>query len=243
LKAADTKAFVLPWLPERREDLEWLDLGQGSEQEVAANLAEMARINRWLGGDRALFQHLLPRIQARPGRTRIVDLGTGSGSLPARIACWAGQHQVDVQAIGVDWAGRNLRVGAKAIEAAAGIRLVQADAARVPLAPGCADYVISSLFLHHFPPRALIPLLRSAFDLSAHGIVMSDLVRGWAPWFLFRLGQPVIARNRLTRHDGALSILRAYRPAELADLARQAGLPNPQVYSHWPWRMTLVVDK
>ena len=71
---------------------------------------------------------------------------------------------------------------------------------------------------------------------------MSDLVRGWVPWFLFRLGQPIFARNRLTRHDGALSILRAYRQA-LARLARQAGLPNPRVYTHWPWRMILVVDK
>jgi len=53
----------------------------------------------------------------------------------------------------------------------------------------------------------------------------------------------VLARHPLTRHDGALSIRRAYTPGELHALALAAGLPQPRVYSHWPWRMTLVVER
>jgi hypothetical protein len=72
---------------------------------------------------------------------------------------------------------------------------------------------------------------------------MSDLVRGWLPYFSFKLIQPIFAHNYLTRHDGALSIRRAYTPRELHRFALRAGLPEPRVHVHWPWRMTLVVEK
>jgi hypothetical protein len=50
-------------------------------------------------------------------------------------------------------------------------------------------------------------------------------------------------RNYLTRHDGALSIRRAYVPDELLAMAREAGLETARVYAHFPWRMTLVAEK
>ena len=239
VKSTIWDAHEPPFLPDRREELEWLDLGEGSDQEVRENLAEMDRINRWLGGDRALFLHLLPRLKASPGRTVLVDLGTGSGNLPNRLAGWAARSRLDLQAWGVDWSARNLRAAADPARGA----LVQADAAALPFRAGAVDYCISSLFMHHFSPEALVQLLRSAYRVAQRGLVMSDLVRGWLPLFFFRLAAPALARNRLTRHDGALSILRAYRPEELLRLARQAGLPDPHVYTHWPWRMTLVVDR
>lgn len=74
-------------------------------------------------------------------------------------------------------------------------------------------------------------------------MIMCDLVRGWLPLLAFRLVQPVFARHFLTRHDGALSIRRAYTPRELLDLAHAAGLPHARVHTHWPWRMTLVVER
>jgi hypothetical protein len=72
---------------------------------------------------------------------------------------------------------------------------------------------------------------------------MSDLVRGYLPLVAFHSIAPLLARNALTRHDGALSIRRAYTPDELAHMARQAGIENARVYAYFPWRMTLVVEK
>jgi hypothetical protein len=39
-------------------------------------------------------------------------------------------------------------------------------------------------------------------------------------WLLSR----VLTRNRYTRHDAPLSVRRAYRPVEVAELATEAGL-------------------
>ena len=82
-----------------------------------------------------------------------------------------------------------------------------------------------------------------SYNRSRRGIVMSDLVRSKLPLLAFHLLQPVFARNYLTHHDGRLSIERAYTPHELRSLAQAAGLETARVYSHFPWRMTLVAEK
>lgn len=230
------------WDLARQDRPEWLDQGLGSDHDVRQNLSEMARINRFLGGDRALLRHLLPRLKAHPGPVSVLDLGTGSASLPAQLLRWAARAEVKLSVFGLDRSARCIRSALENTRDIARIQLLQGDSCALPFAHARIDYIISSLFLHHFSPAALVGLLRSAAEKAACGIVMSDLVRGRLPLLGFGMIQPILARNPLTRHDGALSIRRAYRPAELLAIARQAGLPGAQVYSHWPWRMTLVVD-
>ena len=97
--------------------------------------------------------------------------------------------------------------------------------------------------MHHFSPELLVELLRTIYRLAHRGIIMSDIVRGYLPLAVFRLIQPVFARHFLTRHDGTVSIKRAYAPHELTQLAHAAGIENARVYSYFPWRMTLVAEK
>ena len=233
------------WLvPAQVEQPELLDLGLGSPTDVAANLAEMWRANRYLGGLGALTRHLYPRLMACAGTTiTIADLGCGSAEVPQRIVSWAQRHDLNVRVVGVDTAARNLAVAHNSTATSSGINLLQADAVRLPFQAESVDYVISSLFLHHFSAEGAAQMLRSATQVARRGLIMTDLTRGWLPLIGFKFAQPVLARNFLTRHDGALSIRRAYTPAELRELAQTAGLSNTHVYTHWAWRMTLVVDK
>ena len=240
------------WLrPPRVDEPEWLDLGRGAQDDVAANLAEMERINRWLGGRQALLRHLCPRLLAADAACRrsgdgplsVLDLGTGAAGLPAAIDRWAAGRGLAPRLIGLDWAPRNLAVAAGRTCGAAAVNLLRADATHLPFPHDGVDFVISSLFMHHFAPADLVPLLRAAHTAARRGIVMSDLVRGRLPYLAFKLVQPVFARHYLTRNDGALSIRRAYTLGEMLDMAAAAGLANARVYAHWPWRMTLVADK
>lgn len=231
---------------ERFDAPEWLDEGRGAPADVAANLAEMGRLNRALGGLAALTRHLYPRLRRHAGRATLLDLGTGAADGPRAIAAWAAAQGRPVTGIGVDWAARNLAVArahGEAERAAPAIHLLQADAAHLPLAPRSVDYVITTLFLHHFAPAAAVALLRAAYTVTRRALLVSDLVRGRLPLLAFGLVQPLLARHPFTRHDGAVSIRRAYTPRELLALAHAAGLPQPRVHTHWPWRMTLVVDR
>jgi ubiquinone/menaquinone biosynthesis C-methylase UbiE len=159
------------------------------------------------------------------------------------MARWARKHQRKVRFIGIDISSRNLKVAQSSVAAFPEITLVQSDANSLPY-PSCSvDFIISSLFLHHFSPEQMTELLTSAYRYARRAVIMTDLVRSWPHLLGFRLVQPVFARNYLTRQDGALSIRRAYTPAELLNLSQAAGIPGTRVHVHWPWRMTLVAEK
>jgi len=234
---------ILPLSLPRSDEPEWLDQGRGSHADVADNLDEMWRLNRWLGGLSALTRHLYPRLLAARAPCSLLDLGTGSAQVPLAIARWARSHRATVNVIGLDWAARNLAVARERTRCCGQVSLLLADSQRMPLPERAVDFVISSLLLHHFQPEAVVELLRAGYALARRALIMSDLVRGLWPSLAFGLVQPVLARHPLTRHDGQLSIRRAYTPGELRALAKAAGLANARVYAHWPWRMTLVADR
>lgn len=259
LQTSITHIGAASWLmPGRLDELELLDQGVGSTADVRTNLREMWRINRWLGGVQALTSTLFPLLKYRAEPLSLVDLGTGSAEIPLLIARYAQKHFQPIKIYALDLSNRNLAIAqqtmaqeAQALQLAdsenaktsAGVHLIQADVKSLPFAANEVDYYISTLFLHHFAPDQVIALLREVYQKARRGIVMTDLVRGYLPLLAFKLIQPLFARHYLTRHDGELSIRRAYSPDELATLAKAAGIKNVRVYRHFPWRMTLVAEK
>jgi 2-polyprenyl-3-methyl-5-hydroxy-6-metoxy-1,4-benzoquinol methylase len=229
------------FVPPRSTAPELLDLGMGSDLDVRENFADMWRINRYLGGMSALTRHLYPRLLAHEAVCTIADIGTGAGDIPAALVRWADAHGLNLHVWGVDSSARNLAV-AKG-NASESLQFIHGDTFHLPFKFGSVDYFISSLFLHHLSPEQVVSVLAQTYERSRRGIIMSDLVRGWLPLLAFKLVQPVFARNCLTRYDGEVSVLRAYTPSELREFVWQAGLKNAVVYQHFPWRMTLVVDK
>lgn len=228
------------WLvPERVDAPELLDMGAGTPQEVTASLNDLWRLNRYLGGLRALTVHLYPRLADLSNTAHCVDIGAGDGRLAAHIADWTRRNGHPVRVTALDLLARHLhRVGTHT-----GLSRLQADALRLPFAANSVDYLVSSLMLHHLTPEQAVALLRSAWRVARRGLVFSDLMRGHLPLVGFRLIKPILARSPITRHDGVVSIRRGYTPDELRLMAREAGIPNARVSVHPLWRMTLVADK
>jgi hypothetical protein len=245
MQAAPANPFYVPQepsflVPQRMDAPELLDMGHGTLEDVQANFADLWRINRYLGGVNAITQHLYPRLQQDQEPITLVDIGSGSADIAAKIKHWADQHAIRLKLLGLDLSARHLGIAQLQDSP---LQLVQADALNLPFSTQKVDYFISCLFLHHFSPEQVVKLLSRSYELARQGIIMSDIVRGYLPQIAFRLGQPIFAHNFLTRHDGMVSIRRAYTPVELRQLAQAAGLRHARVYQHFPWRMTLVAYK
>ena len=211
-------AMLTRWTatPERVDREELLDLGRGSIEEVRRSLADLDRINRWLGGRAPLRRFLFPRMAAAARRPlRVLDVGTGSASGAVEIVRWARGQGIDAQVVALDRSGRHLSIAHEAARAYPEIRFTQADVFALPFAEESFDFVCSTLLLHHFAPAALQELLPKLWRLSRGSLILNDLVRGRVPACFFEATSPFFARSPLTKHDGRASIRRAYTPAEV----------------------------
>lgn len=209
----------------RRTEL--LDRLDASPAELSRNLLDIARLNR-LGATRTILRHVAPFFDQREaGQTlRVLDVGTGAADIPLALARWARRQGRRVDIVALELHPAVLRHAAGAIGGTPEVRLVAGDALAPPIRPGSVDVALCSLVLHHLPEEAVVTLLGRLAELVRLGFVVSDFRRGRLAWAAVWLTTHALSRNRLTRHDGPLSVRRAYTRAELAGLAARTRLPG-----------------
>lgn len=201
-----------------------------------AALTALARIN-WISGTAAQLAKAIASIPAASaGSTlEVVDLACGGGDVTIAVARRLTRLGVAARLTGVDMSERALDVArATAQRASADVAFVRHDL-NTDGCPSC-DVAISSLFLHHLDDPAAERLLASIAARARGGMVISDLLRSRLGLALAVLGTTFLARSRVARVDGPLSVRAARTPEEYRDLFRRAGLHPPQVRGVWPAR-------
>jgi hypothetical protein len=68
--------------------------------------------------------------------------------------------------------------------------------------------------------------------ISRVGFVVNDLIRSRIAYALVWVATRLFAWNRISRHDGPLSVLRAYTSDEVLALARRAGMSRIHITRH-----------
>lgn len=218
---------------------ERMDAPDVDPRHLDAALRHIAGVNRWLGGTRALLRHLPGLLP--PGRDRVLDVGTGAGDLPRAVAAWSRRRQRAVRITAVDLHATTLAAAHRATPPRDDIRFTRADGLRLPFRAGAFDLALLSMTLHHMEGHDRLRLLRELARVAAGGhVLVGELERAVPNWLGARLlAATVWRRNPVTRHDGPLSVLRSFTPAELLDLARRAGLGDPSVHRHAFYRLVL----
>ncbi len=214
-------------LSARATERELLDEGV-SEAETRRSLADLRFVNRWLGNRRALLRAVGPHL---PPGGRILDVGCGSGDVPAFLHERLPGHP---SAVGLD---------VKRLHLAAvppSVRPVVGDVRKLPFPDGAFDVVTASLFLHHFDAPELPGLLAGLHRLARRALVVNDLHRALVPWLFGRAAFPVLFRSPVSVEDGLLSIRRGFRPGELRAAFAAAGLSSVSIRRSWPYRLLAV---
>lgn len=228
-------------LPHRPDLAELLDAPETDPATLERNLRDIRLINRGLGWTAAVVGEVAATARAvRLRQFNLLDVATGSADIPLALEGWARRQGLDLIPFAADISRGVLRAARREVEAhaASRIALVRCDALRLPFADASVDIVTCSLALHHFASAAGERLLRELARVARHALIVTDLERSWAGYLGARLLTQVL-RNRMTRHDAPVSVLRAYTAGELDDLARRAGLDGARVRRRFPFRLVL----
>jgi len=212
---------------------EYLD-GPLDRKTLAGNLRDLARVNYWMGGDTLSFRALAPLMQS-PGRgargeIRFLDVGTGAADVPRTLLGLSGHSPVDLEIVATDVRPEILEIATATAAKGPPFVVRAAPPDEIDEPDASFDIVHSSMVLHHLEPAAAVAMLREQGRVARRAVIVNDLDRS-DHWYLgARLLATLLTRNRYTRHDGPLSVRRAYRPNEVRQLARAAGLVEEALY-------------
>lgn len=227
--------------PPRQLLKEYLDTPGQNPAELRGLLHDIQRTNRRFGGDRLILGYLskyVHRIKKQP--LTILDVATASADIPRAIVEWARTRHLVVRISAIDLNPEILAIAQADLEDYEEITLTRADATALPFADRTFDVVICGLALHHFADIEAIRLLQEIDRVTRGPLIINDIVRSWGALAGVWLDTHLLSRNRLARHDGPLSVLRAYTAGEVRGLVAAAELEDVELHHHPLFRIALV---
>ncbi|RRA48726.1 methyltransferase domain-containing protein [Acidipila sp. EB88] len=228
----------------RKSADEWLDEDHGSAREVASALRSLRFVNRWFGGDRV--HHLLLREAVRampysPGprqEVHVLEVAAGRATALEAASRLLAADGITVRATLLDRQASHLpehwpRNLPSPIP-------LQGDALAIPLPARSVDIVSCCLFLHHLEPAEVLVLLGEALRVARVAVVINDLERTPAHFVLAKLFS-LVDPSRLSRHDGPVSVRRAYTAGELGAMLAQVDGARVRVRRHFLYRLAGII--
>ncbi len=220
---------------------ELLDYGPSHYQvdEYHRCLEQLNKIGIWLGGNSASSK-ALNTLKTPP--ESILDVGCGGGFFTLRMAQQFPHAKVvgiDVNPLAIEFANKQL---AKMDKPPPNVSFTLKTHPELIELPKSYDVIIATLVCHHLPDDILIDFLRRASIVARQKIIINDLQRHVAAYTLFKLISPLCFRNRLVRHDGPLSIKRAFTKKEWLHYLAHAGI-SPECFDiKWRWAFRWLVE-
>lgn len=206
---------------------------------LAHSMEQVAQVNRLLGGTRAVLRAVREVLPIN-GPVRIVDVGCGSGDVSAAVADDLLRRGRDATLVAGDLHPQILDLAQQRLRHRSNVAVARLDARALPLRRHAFDVALMSLALHHFEDEEPVAVLRE-LGRVARVVVINDLERCWSNYAGARLlAASLWSNNRLTRHDGPLSVLRSFTAPELVAMAQRAGLSDARVHRRFFHRLVLI---
>ncbi|MEK6565210.1 MAG: methyltransferase domain-containing protein [Bacteroidota bacterium] len=217
------------FVPMRRFDPakpEMMDLPGNDPALLAEDLKNLRTINRYFGGFDAVAKTILPffRSVASDKTVEILDLATGSADHPVEIARIAEKLGRRVHIVAVDRNPQILEIARRRTQGIPEIEVARKDLLQLDFTDGSFDIVLCSLALHHFSRQDAVGILTEMNRICRIGFIVNELNRSWIAACTAWVYTHVTTRNPLTLNDSYASVLRAFTPGELQEMAVEAGI-------------------
>jgi ubiquinone/menaquinone biosynthesis C-methylase UbiE len=231
--------------PPYRNVKELLDSSdQFSERDIQATLRDIRRANIFGLGTWVVKHHLARMLADHPKErpVRILDVATGSADIPQALCRWADAEGYNISFTATDISEPVLNVARQRIYSAglgSRVSFSVCDATKLPFKDGSFDVVTCSLAFHHLDVRQAQVAMCQMARIARKGFIINDIYRARGAWYMSILLSWLSLASPLTRHDGPVSVMRAYTPVEIRKLAARACVPV-RIYKHPFWRVAAV---
>jgi ubiquinone/menaquinone biosynthesis C-methylase UbiE len=218
--------------------------GEASKHDLEETLRDIRRANIFGLGTWVVKHHLkrLVRNVPKDQTLTVLDLATGSADIPEELCRWARSEGRKIAIVATDISPEILEVARNRIAKAGfadSINFLACDASAPPFPDKTFDVVTCSLAFHHLELRQAQHAMNDMARLSRLGFIINDIYRSQGAWYMAWVLARITSTNRLTHHDGPASVYRAFTPAEMQRMGRNAGL-CAQVFRHPFWRVAVV---
>ncbi len=232
------------WNSKRICEPEIMDSRPVSDEEMRVGLKFLRKTNQFFGGNRIILNYLneFSKSWDKNKPIHILDVGCGLGDIPLAILDWAKLQGYKIKMTGIDLIPQITQIAKEHTSKNLNIEIKTGDIFLENIEPNSYDYVTASLFLHHLEDTQLNLALKKFDHISRRGIIISDLRRStlsyWAVTFVSNL-----FGNEMVKHDGPLSVRRAFTFSELENLATRNELSYLKTRVEPFFRLSLAGEK
>jgi SAM-dependent methyltransferase len=234
----------MPSFAVRSTEPELMEAPGIAEQTLVDVLNDLARTNTLTLARPATLAWLTQATRSLPrgAAFTLLDVGYGQGDMLRTIWRWAKRRGLEPRLTGVDLSPWSASAAEAATDPAWGIHYVTGDVFDyAPAEP--IDFVVSSLVAHHMPDDILVRFIDWMEASARRGWFINDLHRHPVAYYGFMALSRAALMHPMVRHDGLVSVARAFTRRDWEALIARSHAPPDAVEIAWRFPFRICVGR
>lgn len=196
--------------------------------------ADINMVNKVLYGFSITIKAIEKIMKKHPSTSySILDMGCGDGSMLREVALYFKNKAVVLELLGIDINYKSIELAKEASKDYPNIQFKVCDILDLD-EPGLqCDILLCTLTMHHFKSSEIPIFLDRFTKLSRLAVIINDLHRSKASYYLFILFSLIFIKTDIAKQDGLISIKRSFTKADLVSFSKT--IPKPIHEIQWKW--------
>ena len=203
--------------------------------------AQFGAVNALVSGWGKVYGRFIRPFAATRGHTHLLDVGSGGGDLPRKVARWAARDGINLSITAID-PDERATTYARSQPHPNNVTFRCVSTTELLQTGETFDLVTSNHLLHHLSKEEVKKICRESAQLSRGLVVHKDLERADLAYAGFAaLAKPFFHRSFIA-HDGLVSVRRSFTRGELQEVAQGVEMQGWRVERTFPFHLLLIRD-